>query len=316
VKGKFAVVRLSALGDVILVSPVLEYLSRRGEVLFLTYDPFAPVYGDDPRVSRVLTLPRKPSVSDIVSVADALADVGVEVVFDLQVKPVTLFLSYLLGRKGIPTVRTEKRSLGRRLHALFGLPLAYRYVSDIHLRVVSSYFGEPTPSIKPRLQPTPSPFDLPKPYVVLSPEASASLKEWDMDRFVDLARKVASAGYEVVWVGTRRHPKVPIGTDLRGKTDIKGLIGVISGASALVGNDSAGVHIAYALGVPAIVIMGPTTVSFGFVPKSPSVKVVERLLRCRPCSTNGSGRCMLGDRPCMDIRSDEVWNVLSEVLLR
>jgi len=69
VKGKFAVVRLSALGDVILVSPVLEYLSRRGEVLFLTYDPFAPVYGDDPRVSRVLTLPRKPSVSDIVSVA-------------------------------------------------------------------------------------------------------------------------------------------------------------------------------------------------------------------------------------------------------
>ncbi len=314
-KGKFAVVRLSALGDVVLISPALEYLSKRGEVIFLTYDPFAPVYEGDTRINRILTLPRKPSIRDIVTVADTLADMGVEVVFDLQVKPVTLLISYLLRKRGIPTVRTEKRSLRRRLHALFGLPLAYRYVPDIHLHVVSSYFGEPAPRIKPRLQPAPSPFDLPKPYVILSPEASASLKEWDTNRFVDLAHRVAHAGYEVVWVGTRRHPEVPVGTDLREKTDIKGLIGVISEASALVGNDSAAVHIAYALGVPAVVIMGPTTVSFGFIPKSPSVKVVERSIKCRPCSTNGSGRCVVGGRPCMDIQPDEVWNSL-QLLLR
>ncbi len=302
---RFAVVRLSALGDLVLVSPALEYLSQKGEVLLITYPAFAPLYDGDPRVSRILTLPKGAGVGEVGELARRVAKWGAEVLFDLQVKPVTLLLSLTLRRSGVPTVRTEKRSLRRRLHAWLGFPLPYEYVPRLHLRAVARYFNEAPPNIRPKLH-APKRRRVGTPYVVLAPEASSPLKEWDFSRFHSLARRLNDMGYGVVWVGTRREPPVGVGEDLRGRTDLRALMEVIGGAEAVVGNDSAAVHMAYALGVRAVVVMGPTTVSFGFIPRDPAVRVAQRRVGCRPCSTNGSGRCMVGGRPCMDVSVEQV----------
>ena len=306
---RFAVVRLSALGDLVLVSPALEYLSRKGEVMLITYPAFSSLYDGDPRVSRVLTLPRRARIGEITEVAREVKEWGAEVLFDLQVKPLTFLLSLTLRRAGVPTVRTYKRSLRRRLHAWLGLPLPYEYVPQLHLKAIARYFGESPPTIRPRLY-APTRKGFRTPYVVIAPEASSPLKEWDFSRFHALARRLKEMGYRVVWVGKRGKPPVSVGEDLRGKTDLKALVEVIAGAKVLIGNDSAAVHMAHALGVRVVVIMGPTTVSFGFIPKDPSVRVAERPLKCRPCSTNGSGRCMVGGRPCMGVDVDEVLSLV------
>jgi len=302
------VVRLSALGDLVLISPVLDYLSAKGEVHLITYPAYAPLYEGDPRVSDMIVVRRR-GLADALNLASALSARDYEVMFDLQVKPFTLVLGHALTRRGVRVIRTSKRSLRRRLHVWFGLPLSYEYIPRLHLRAVASHFGEEPPDIRPSLKVSRRPDRLPDRYVVLAPEGSAPLKRWDFSNFSALAVRLNSRGYTPVWVGTEREPKVAVGLDLRGRTDIRELVGVVAGAKALVGNDSSAVHIAYATGVPAVVVMGPTTKSFGFVPPD-GVMVAELPLKCRPCSTNGSGRCMVGGRPCMDLSVEDVLSIL------
>ncbi len=303
-KKRFLVIRLSSLGDLVLISPVLSYLGEKGEVHLLTYRGLSDVYEGDERVSKTITLSRKPTPREVREVLDMLKAEGYEAVFDLQVKALTLFISHNL--KGAKVVRTDKRALRRRLHVWFGWPLPYTYVARSHLTRVASFFGEIPPNIKPSLKPRPNPLKGLGDYVLLSPEASTHLKRWDFRRFSSLARGLKERGYEVVWVGVETRPEVEVGVDMRGRTNLKSLIGIVGGARAVVGNDSAVIHIAYALNVPTVVLMGPTTPSFGFVPRERNVEIVERNLKCRPCSTNGSGRCWVGGRPCLDIGVDEV----------
>ncbi|NPB03050.1 MAG: glycosyltransferase family 9 protein [Thermotogae bacterium] len=307
-------IRFSALGDLILVSPVLEYLNRKGEVFLLTYENYASLYSSDPRLRGIITLPRGGGYRKIKEIMAHLRQLKFSALFDLQVKPMSVLLGLMLQREGVAVVKTDKRSLQRRLHVWFGLPLEYRYVPDNHLKRVAAFFGEPPPSIRPRIFPPSETLHIPSPYVILSPEASTPLKRWPMERFFEVARELEKEGVVPVWVGLEKEADTKVGIDLRGETDLHNLVGIISKASAVLTNDSSALHIAYAVGVPAVVILGPTVTNFGFVPKDSSVRIVQRNLKCRPCSTNGSGRCWVGDRRCMDIGSDEVMEVLLRVV--
>ena len=67
-------------------------------------------------------------------------------------------------------------------------------------------------------------------------------------------------------------------------------------------------HIAAALGVPAVGIFGPTTRELGFFPYGPGNRVVETPLACRPCALHGSKKCPRGHFLCMNLLTvDEVF---------
>jgi len=99
---------------------------------------------------------------------------------------------------------------------------------------------------------------------------------------------------------------------LRGKTDILQTIKVIGSANLVLSNDSAPVHMARALNIPVVVIMGPTAKTLGFVYEG--IRVVEKNLNCRPCSTNGGGRCWRGDRECLNINEFDVISSIFELI--
>jgi heptosyltransferase-2 len=70
-------------------------------------------------------------------------------------------------------------------------------------------------------------------------------------------------------------------------------------AAGAVGNDSGLTHLAVAVGVPAVVLFGPTVPEFGFTPAGPH-RVVERSdLACRPCAVHGGSRCPRQDHACL-----------------
>jgi heptosyltransferase-2 len=76
-----------------------------------------------------------------------------------------------------------------------------------------------------------------------------------------------------------------------GKWDLVQGAGALSRADAYLGNDTGLAHLAEALGVPALVIYGPTTPEMGFGPwreRSAAVGLVD--LGCRPCGKDGR-RC-------------------------
>ncbi len=87
--------------------------------------------------------------------------------------------------------------------------------------------------------------------------------------------------------------------NLTGKTTMPELMEAIRPLKVFVSNDSGPMHIASALGVPAVGVFGPTTRELGFFPYGEANSVVETPLACRPCALHGSKKCPRGHFLCM-----------------
>jgi ADP-heptose:LPS heptosyltransferase len=91
----------------------------------------------------------------------------------------------------------------------------------------------------------------------------------------------------------------------------------LSGARALLSNDSGLMHLAEAVGTPVVAIYGPTSRELGFGPGMELSRVVEAgSLWCRPCSKTGRW-CIrpFERRKCLrTISTNSVIAALDEVL--
>ena len=111
------------------------------------------------------------------------------------------------------------------------------------------------------------------PIVVIHPGGAAnpgmtlSAKRWPADRFGSVANALAQAGCCVVLVGDLTDSlvvasvKESAGTplvDLSGRADFATLAALIERADVYLGNDSVPLHLAVAVGTPAVALYGPT----------------------------------------------------------
>ena len=105
-------------------------------------------------------------------------------------------------------------------------------------------------------------------YAVIHPGAGSPEKCWAIERFLDVAAALGSAGMGVVFalgpVELERWPGERI-SRLRGKAAVLAdapltrLAGVLAGSAAFVGNDSGAAHLAAAVGAPTVALFGPTS---------------------------------------------------------
>ena len=87
-----------------------------------------------------------------------------------------------------------------------------------------------------------------------------------------------------------------------GKSDFNGELRLISHLDAMLCMDSANMHMASLVGVPAISIWGATSPLAGFLGwQQRKEACIELPLECRPCSIFGNKPCRFGDYRCMDI---------------
>ena len=99
--------------------------------------------------------------------------------------------------------------------------------------------------------------------------------------------------------------------NLRGKTSLAESAYWLSRCSVVVANDTGLMHLADALGVPTVVIFGPTSGELGCLPYHPLSVNLEPELWCRPCSKNGEAPCIRGKRLCLDrIQVEDVLGAL------
>ncbi len=131
------------------------------------------------------------------------------------------------------------------------------------------------------------------PRIALAPGAANSrAKCWPAERYAELAdRLVAEFDAAVVLFGTASEREVarrirtlmrhrPI--DLAGQTTIEELPALLAVCDLFVGNDSGAAHVAAAVGVPAIVIFGPTDPE-RTRPLGPHAVVLREAVSCSPC---------------------------------
>jgi len=80
-------------------------------------------------------------------------------------------------------------------------------------------------------------------------------KEWYPDRFAEVAKTLLKRR-DIVQIGSASDPAVPCSIDLRGKTSIRELAAVLANARLLVGLVGFPMHLARAVGCPAVVVYG------------------------------------------------------------
>jgi heptosyltransferase II len=163
--------------------------------------------------------------------------------------------------------------------------------------------------------------------LAVAPGSSWDTKRWHEEGFIGVIKKIITQDISVILIGTKNDFDVcqSIEVDVQSKMLLNscGRLTVLESSallkqcSALLTNESGAMHIASAMGVPSIVLMGPTVKEFGFVPNTKYNKYIEvDDLACRPCTPFGGVKCPTGTFDCMKrITVEEVFdNVMSTIL--
>jgi ADP-heptose:LPS heptosyltransferase len=139
-----------------------------------------------------------------------------------------------------------------------------------------------------------------RPIVGIHPGAGRSIKEWPLERFVELGRRLtAERGATLVLTGSAlERPRtrviqaaLPDATvDLSGGLSLGTFAEVMSASDAFISGDTSAMHFACALGVPSVTIFGPSDPKRyfsggdqGFGAGGPHIALAPSLW-CSPCN--------------------------------
>lgn len=128
--------------------------------------------------------------------------------------------------------------------------------------------------------------------VAIAPVDRQRIRSWPLDRFVAVASSLAKEpGVRVVLIGTAAERgfsfpfREEVGDrliDLIGQTTLPELVALLRRVSVLIGNDSAPIHIAAAVGVHVAALFGPTN-PVKTRPYGQEHVVLNAGLSCSPC---------------------------------
>ncbi len=144
-----------------------------------------------------------------------------------------------------------------------------------------------------------------EPLLALAPGAHYATKRWPeahVARLLDMA--LAEGRFRpALYGGPEEHALIerllagrPGVLDRRG-IGIRGVAAEVALASAFLSGDSGPAHIARALGVPVVVLHGPTDPAP--LADGRPYTVLTRRLACQPCSPHGDAVCPLGHHACL-----------------
>jgi ADP-heptose:LPS heptosyltransferase len=147
-----------------------------------------------------------------------------------------------------------------------------------------------------------------------------ALKSWPLERWRELARRLAARGLRVAWVGDAEDAAALRGGEegvrLAGRLGLAESAGVVARAALVVANDSFMLHLAGALGVPAVGIFGPTDPEH-YRPRSPRSRTLwaGEGLECSPCHRDGwFPECRHEHRCMRDLSVEAVLGACQELL--
>ncbi len=314
---KVLLIRLSSIGDVILISSVFNALKKAGaEIDILTDKSIAPIFVPDTRIRKVLGINKnKLSFLAIKELAENLKKENYDYVFDLHNIPKTRLLSKFLPFK---TIRYNKYSLWRREVILFKFLKRKKqlFVPELYAKAIRKAGIEikenPTPEIfiPEEIESHISKLLPHRKFVVIAPGARWKGKAYPIRKYKKIARILRKIGYEVVTIGGKED--VEAGMEITGAYNLNFCgrltllesMAVMKQAKFVISNDSSPVHMARAVKTKVAVIYGATHPCFGFAPLKSEGTVIRKELPCNPCSLHGKVRCE--HLKCLDISPKEV----------
>jgi heptosyltransferase-2 len=326
------VVRLSSLGDVVLTTGPLRLLrERRPELAIdcLTRAAYAPALRGVPGIARVLVEEDGPA---------SVPERSYACVLDWQ-QGAKAALAAARFAPGVRRVGYPRAVLHRRLLVALGRgrvcppqPYVARLAHSVSGAWIETTRLRPRATVDPErarrwgtwLNGLGSP---PHGWVALAPGASRVMKEIPRGLADAVGERCRRAGHGVLRIVPPRartpgapsdHPEAR--TAGPGEAEFNGpledLIALLASVRLLIGSDSGVLHLATAVGTPALCLYGCTAPELGFSPLGNAVAVGVDL-PCRPCHVHGANRCWLGHRRCWTDQSpDRIWEAAAACLAR
>jgi ADP-heptose:LPS heptosyltransferase len=151
--------------------------------------------------------------------------------------------------------------------------------------------------------------------VALHPYATHSRKEWPAAHWQKLMSMLDREHIPWMAVGQGQRDFLPeLAGDRRNLTNatsLRELCALLAQSALLITGDSGPMHLAAAVNLPVLALFGPTTREWGFYPTGARDRVLELSLPCRPCSLHGAGG---GGRDCPCMRGITPEQVFAEAV--
>lgn len=307
---KVLVFRLSSLGDVVLASSVLSEGIISGPVDWVIAKEFAPLLRGHPGIARLWEFNRAEGLAAWLKLCRELRAQDYDEVLDLHGSLRTRLARLSLLASGRLMALNRWRTFSKERWRLYGLylfkqnwPLALRpnrFVSRFTRFAGGS--GAERPDLTHLLSESNASTDFAPSlaYYCVMPSSKWRGKCWPASKFLDVIREIKGAVPVILGGSTDvasqelvellKKERLPYESGI-GRWDLRQVAKVLAGSRAYLGNDTGLAHLAEAVGVPAIVIYGPTTSGMGFGPwRKESVSIELPSLGCRPCGKDGR-RC-------------------------
>jgi ADP-heptose:LPS heptosyltransferase len=305
------IIRFSSFGDIIQAGSSAEYLKQKfpnARILWLTKKEFSYVVGHFTAVDEVVSFDRKEGIWGLAQLALTLRKRQIAVVYDAHCNMRTLLIRLLfLGFGGLWIVRSKDRFKRFLLFKcrINKLPKPFRgilsYITPLQEAFDFPKIGvkgsEKLPVLDMRFEKS---FDQNhKKIIALAPSAAWELKRWPLQHWKKLIDifVASSPDIELHLLGgpgdhfleelVAIHPEKVV-SHHREFSLVESCSFIKHAAKLVISADTGILHVADALGIPTLALIGPT--AFGF-PSHPQTVTLEVPMSCRPCSKDGRGGC-------------------------
>ncbi len=280
---KIAIVKLSALGDIVHAMVVLQFIkkiNKKIEIDWIVDERYKDLLDNHPDVNNIHVVnlhrvKKKKSVSLLFEELRQLRKIGVyDLVIDMQGLIKSAIVTKLIPSKN--TIGFDKNSSKERLSSYFysksfeidyGLNVICRNVELVSSAMNFTVSNEELKTKKSFLYSKNSYFEenisLNKKNILIIPGASNSSKCYSVKKLAELTTLV-DANFLVIWgssIEKKMADKIKTlapNVNICGKLSIDYLISLMSQVNLVIGPDTGPTHMAWALNIPSITLFGST----------------------------------------------------------
>jgi heptosyltransferase-2 len=319
---KILVLRFSSLGDIVMTTAMLRSLRKHfpdARIDMIVRADFLDLVCHNPHLSSASGLSRSSGWRGLWELRKKVNAVDYDIIYDAHRSLRTLVLMPFL--KARRKFYYRKHYLRRSLALLFKLPLLRhsprfleKFVEPLIPLGVRYDGGGPEMIVEPAAEKSAiKKLTLPPesvPLLGVVPSAQWPGKRWPPESFRKVvASLVAHTDFAVVVFGGPgdgfcadicRDFSADRVINSQGLLTLAESAAIVRRCQLVIANDTGLMHVADALGIPSVLIFGPTSGELGCLPFHPLSQIVEHQLWCRPCSKNGEAPCIRGRRVCLE----------------
>lgn len=316
---RLLILRFSSIGDIVLTTAVVEFLQKKMpqyELHFMTLSDYAPILQGNPHLARIISVEKGASRASLRHLAMRIAEFNYDHYIDLHDSLRTKYLRWWL--KDEHWVVCQKPRLRRSLLFYFHVnryPKNHDILSE-YFNLLNGHTGDsfqfnPTiyvnPQEKERARLLLEDRGVAGDFLAVVPGAAWQTKIWRVRGYRDVLMSVIrQKSLGVVLLGGQTDSvcdqiagDLPDAVNLKGITDLRSSLAILSCARAALGSDTGLVHGAEAVGTPVVMINGPTSPEHGVRTRGDRSVQVSAGPWCQPCSKNGHRPCFRSEQICM-----------------